>query len=148
MTKLNELISAHIRTYPSISGNTTRLLQFKNTPDDQYASRIIDSVTVCYNSALMVFMENIAALAIDNCLLLPLETTFTGKMVCQMTDDQIPGFFFFEPISVETDRQALRSEIDILKFCLQVCRQYNKPTSLLRYQPSKWISELLCQRQC
>jgi hypothetical protein len=85
---------------------------------------------------MMVFTENIATLAIENCLLLPLETIFTSKLLCGMGQEQIQRIVS-EPASFDNDRQALRLEIDALEACLATCRRYIKPVGLLKYQRSK-----------
>jgi hypothetical protein len=85
---------------------------------------------------MMVFTENIATLAIENRLLLPLETIFSSKLVFGMEQEQIERLVS-EPASFDNDRQALKLEINTLEACLEICRRYIKPVSLLKHQRSK-----------
>jgi hypothetical protein len=85
---------------------------------------------------MMVFTEKTATLAIENCLLLPLETILTSKLVCGMGQEHIQRLVS-EPASVDNDRQALRLEIDALEACLGICRRYIKPVNLLKHKRSK-----------
>ncbi|CEL01378.1 hypothetical protein ASPCAL00962 [Aspergillus calidoustus] len=157
--KLTELSSHHTRAYPSISSKTLldssqRLRKHQSQgsetrgahlipcglsegfPRNQYALRIIDLVQAYYDSAMMVFTENIATLAIENRLLLPLETIFSSKLVCGMEQEQIERLVS-EPASFDDDRQALKLEINTLEACPEICRRYIKPVSLLKHQRSK-----------
>ncbi|KAJ0417327.1 P-loop containing nucleoside triphosphate hydrolase protein [Aspergillus carlsbadensis] len=157
--KLAELSSHHTRAYPSISSKTlldssqrlykhqpkdseicdTRLIpcgQSEEPPRDRYALKIIDSVQAYYDSAMVVFTENIATLAIENRLLLPLETILCSKLVCGMGQEQVERLVS-EPASFDSDRQALRLEIDTLEACLGICRRYIKPVNFLKHQRSK-----------
>ncbi|KAL3488729.1 hypothetical protein BJX62DRAFT_239825 [Aspergillus germanicus] len=95
-----------------------------------------DGMQAYYDSAMMVFTENIATLAIENCLMLPLETIFSSKLVCGMGQEQIQRIVS-EPASFDNGRQALRLEIDALEACLGTCRRYIKPVNLLKHKLSK-----------
>lgn len=83
--------------------------------------------------ALTVFTENIAMLAIENCLLIPLETIFTGKMVCEMDTEQIVRLAS-EPDSVQHDREVLQNKVERLQACLKTCSRYDNSSRLLRQQ--------------
>lgn len=62
----------------------------------------------------MTFIDNIAILAIENCLLRPLEQIFTGQTIINMDDAQVQSIAA-EPISVEMDRNRLSEELSKLK---------------------------------
>lgn len=58
-------------------------------------------------------MDNIATLAIENCLLRPLEHIFTGQTIIGMEDTQIQSIAA-EPPNVELDRKRLNEELNKL----------------------------------
>lgn len=78
-----------------------------------------------------MFTENIVMLAIENCLLTPLETIFNGNMVCEMDTEQVVHLAS-EPASVQQDREVLQNNIERLQTCLKTCSRYDNSNRLLR----------------
>ncbi|KAL4785160.1 hypothetical protein BJX76DRAFT_356335 [Aspergillus varians] len=106
----------------------------RKTPGDRcIASRIIDLVQEYYNTVITVYTENIAMLAIENCLLLPLETIFTSKLVCQMGTEQVIRLAS-EPASIQHSREALQKKVEKLQACLKICSRYDNSSRLLKFQ--------------
>lgn len=62
----------------------------------------------------MTFVENVAILAIENCLLSPLEDLFSSQTVVGMDDDQIQKVAA-EPSETQKERTRLNEELDKLR---------------------------------
>ncbi|KAJ5140702.1 hypothetical protein N7448_004110 [Penicillium atrosanguineum] len=88
--------------------------QLQSSSDQFAAAEIIDQMQAYYDTAIVTFTDNIAILAIENCLLRPLGQIFTGQTIIDMDDAQIKGIAA-EPISVELDRNRLNEELSKLK---------------------------------
>jgi hypothetical protein len=65
-------------------------------------------------TALVAFVDNVAILAIKNCLLCPLEHIFPGKTVLGMDDQQIREIAE-EPLNIQKDREGLDEELERLR---------------------------------
>lgn len=61
----------------------------------------------------MTFIDNVATLAIENCLLRPLEHIFTGQAIIGMEDTLIQSIAA-EPPNVNFDRNRLNEELSML----------------------------------
>lgn len=82
----------------------------------------------------MTFVDNVAILAIENCLLCPLEHIFTGKTVLDMDDQQIQEIAA-EPPNIQKDRERLNEELGKLRKGLQTLNAFSMADSLLRARP-------------
>jgi cell division protein FtsB len=82
--------------------------------------------------AMSTFIDNIAILAIENCLMQPLETIFTGSTVGLMADQKIKQLTA-EPSYTQANRKQLKSDLEKLQAGLNVCRRYIAQTA----SPSK-----------
>lgn len=82
----------------------------------------------------MTFVDNVAILAIENCLLCPLEHIFTGKTVLEMNDEQIRQIAG-EPSNIQKDRERLNEELEKLRKGRQTLNAFVIADSSLRARP-------------
>ncbi|GAD94931.1 dynamin family protein [Paecilomyces variotii No. 5] len=82
------------------------------------ADDIIDQMQAYYDTAVVTFVDNIATLGIENCLLDPLQHMFTGQFVNSMDDDQIQELAA-EPSFISDERSRLKKELERLQAALQ-----------------------------
>ncbi|CAG8116021.1 unnamed protein product [Penicillium salamii] len=75
---------------------------------------IIDQMQAYYESAISTFVDNIAILAIENCLLSTLEQVFTGRTVISMNDQQVRQVAA-EPSYIQVERGRLNEELEKLR---------------------------------
>ncbi|KAJ5287649.1 hypothetical protein N7478_003335 [Penicillium angulare] len=92
--------------------------KMRSMSDDFAAVDIIDQAQAYYETALTTFVDNIAILAIENCLLLPLESTFTSLDVSNMESNKIRALAG-EPPYVRSDRDRFTSQLEKLEAGLQ-----------------------------
>ncbi|KAI9925789.1 hypothetical protein MW887_005595 [Aspergillus wentii] len=113
-------------TETSFAANDVRNLVLETQPSRGHfaAAQIIHLVQAYYKMAMRSFIENIAILGIENCLLHPLESVFTGLTVNDM-DDAAIQYLASEHKFVQADRELLRSELDKLQACLRICSRCN-----------------------
>jgi hypothetical protein len=81
---------------------------------------------------MSTFIDNVAILAIENCLLLPLESIFTSLAVNNMSDERIK-FYGSEAPFIQADRERLRGELDKLQAGLRACSRYNRAALGVRH---------------
>lgn len=67
-----------------------------------------------FQTALVVFVDNIVVLAVENCLLRPLRKIFTSKMVTGMSDDQIKEIAA-EPQETRDERLQMTIDLKLLR---------------------------------
>lgn len=72
----------------------------------------------------MTFVDNVATLGIENCLLDPLQRIFTSQVVNNMDDDQIRELAM-EPPYIHEERQRLGRELDKLQAGLRALSVFN-----------------------
>lgn len=82
----------------------------------------------------MTFVDNVAILAIENCLLRPLEHIFTGQTVLGIHEDQIREIAT-EPASIQKDRKRLNEELKKLRAGRQTLNAFSSDGSSLRAPP-------------
>ncbi|EFW18881.1 dynamin GTPase [Coccidioides posadasii str. Silveira] len=98
---------------------------------NQFAAReIIDLMEVYYNMARTTFIDNVAILVTENCLITPLQTIFTALTVSNMDDQEIRRLAA-EPIYVQRNREQFRSELSRLNAALKVCKHHITGTEAL-----------------
>ncbi|KAL3466260.1 hypothetical protein BJX64DRAFT_274749 [Aspergillus heterothallicus] len=83
------------------------------------AADIIDRMEAYYESTLTIFINNVAILGIENCLLEPLERTLRYQVINDIDDDQIQRIAA-EPSHVTEERERLTKDIATLQTGLQV----------------------------
>jgi hypothetical protein len=82
----------------------------------------------CYQTAIVTFVDNVATLGIENCLLYPLQRIFTSQVVNDMGDSQIQDLAA-EPSYVTEDRKRLSQELEKLQTGLRTLNLF-KPLSI------------------
>ncbi|KAJ5232684.1 hypothetical protein N7468_005640 [Penicillium chermesinum] len=88
------------------------------------ASEIIDQMQAYYDTTITTFINNVAILAIENCLLEPLPLILTSKTIHDMPDSQVKTLAA-EPPSCQEERARLGRELEKLQAGLQVLGQFN-----------------------
>lgn len=81
-----------------------------------------------YQAAISTFVDNVAILAIENCLLGPLAKILTIQTMSSMDDTQLRGLAM-EPRSTELNRKRLNSELKKLQFSSETLKEFNIPGS-------------------
>ncbi|KGO66031.1 Dynamin [Penicillium italicum] len=108
--------------------------QLQSSSDQFAATEIIDQMQAYYETAIVTFVDNVAILAIENCLLCPLEHIFTGKTVLDMDDQQIREIAA-EPLNIQKDRERLNEELEKLRKGRQTLNAFSIADSALRARP-------------
>jgi GTPase SAR1 family protein len=78
--------------------------------------------------AIVIFMNNVANLAIENCLLQPLESIFTSASVVNMDDQHIEDLAS-EPTVVQEQRERLSYQLEKLQAGQGILKSYDSPQS-------------------
>jgi hypothetical protein len=86
-------------------------------------------------TAIVTFVDNVATLGIENCLLDPLQRILTSQIVNNMDDDQVRELSM-EPPYIHEERQRLAKELDKLQAGLQAPRIFNPQKPSLSSLPS------------
>ncbi|KAF4163914.1 hypothetical protein CNMCM6936_000138 [Aspergillus lentulus] len=114
--------------------------------NESAAVEIIDQMEAYYETAIVTFVDNVATLGIENCLLDPLQRIFTSQVVNNMDDDQIRELAM-EPPYIHEERQRLGRELDKLQAGLRALSVFNtqKPSlgnpPLLVNRPAAGLSD-------
>ncbi|KAE8376604.1 P-loop containing nucleoside triphosphate hydrolase protein [Aspergillus bertholletiae] len=108
--------------------------ELQSSSDQFAAAEIIDQMQAYYETSIVTFVDNIAVLAIENCLLEPLERIFTSQTVNDMEDQQIRELAE-EPVHVQRDRQRLNQELDRLRAGLNTFNILSTESSSLQRPP-------------
>lgn len=77
---------------------------------------------------MMTFIDNVAMLAIENCLLRPLEHIFTSRLVNELSDERIGHLAAEETGGTET-RERLNRELGKLHKAKRELKALNKDSS-------------------
>ncbi|KAL2852691.1 P-loop containing nucleoside triphosphate hydrolase protein [Aspergillus pseudodeflectus] len=94
-------------------------LEASRDDPDFVAAGIIDQMEAYYDTTLMIFINNVAVLGIENCLLEPLKQILTCQTINNMEDDQVQCIAA-EPAHLTGERQRLSKDIEKLQAGLQV----------------------------
>ncbi|KLJ12918.1 dynamin GTPase [Blastomyces silverae] len=95
---------------------------------DGFAAReIIDLMELYYNMALTTFIDNVAILVTENCLILPLESILTPLTINAMEEEEI-NRLAAEPTYVQRNREQLRSDLSKLNAALRICKHHSAYT--------------------
>jgi len=73
------------------------------------------------------FIDNIAVLAIEQCLIDELTNVFTPDVVADM-DENTLGILAAESEDMKKERTRLQKKLDILRLGLYTCTQFHNPT--------------------
>ncbi|RHZ65702.1 uncharacterized protein CDV56_109453 [Aspergillus thermomutatus] len=106
-------------------GDLRRATSSPETSASQFsAAEIVDEMQAYYDLAIVVFMNNIANLAIENCLLGPLESIFTSVTVINMDDEHIQDLAS-ETATVREQRERLSYQLGKLQTGLSTLKSYD-----------------------
>ncbi|PIG83067.1 dynamin family protein [Aspergillus arachidicola] len=108
--------------------------ELRSSSDQFAAAEIIDQMQAYYDTSIVTFVDNIATLAIENCLLSPLERIFTSQTVNNMDDQQIRELAQELP-HVQHDRQRLDQELNKLQAGLDTFNIFSTESSSLQRPP-------------
>ncbi|KAA8647165.1 uncharacterized protein ATNIH1004_005853 [Aspergillus tanneri] len=87
-------------------------------------AEIIDEMQAYYDTAIVTFVDNVATLAIENCLLGPLGSMFTSQTINNMEDKQVQELAR-EPAFICDERDRLNNELEKLQAGLRTFNPYN-----------------------
>ncbi|KAJ5952867.1 uncharacterized protein N7479_011280 [Penicillium vulpinum] len=97
-------------------------LESKN---NQFAEAdIVDQMQAYYDTAIVTFIDNVATLGIENCLLGPLGSILTSQTVNNMEDKQIQDLAA-EPSSIVDERDRLTRELEKLQAGSRALSKFN-----------------------
>ncbi|KAJ5095617.1 Dynamin GTPase [Penicillium alfredii] len=82
--------------------------------DEFAAADIVFQMQAYYETAIETYMDNVAILAVENCLLCPLEKIFTRQTVRDMDDEQVRKLAA-EPLDFQKNRKRLSDELEKLQ---------------------------------
>jgi hypothetical protein len=89
---------------------------------------MVISSAKCCQTAILTFVDNVAILGIENCLLYPLQRIFTSQVVNDMEVSQIQSLAA-EPSYVTEERKRLSQELEKLQAGLRTLNLF-KPMSI------------------
>ncbi|KAH3968584.1 hypothetical protein HBH70_134870 [Parastagonospora nodorum] len=99
-------------TSHATSTSSQRLLT--ESLDDFTNSEILDLMQTYYKSAISVFINNTAVLAIENCLIKDLSAIFSPTLTADMDDEQLQAIAA-ESEDVRCERDTLRKKLEVLQ---------------------------------
>jgi hypothetical protein len=77
---------------------------------------------------MKLFIDNVAILVIEHCLIDGLADIFSPDVVCGMSDDLLERLAA-EPENIRGDRILLKTKLEVLQLGLRTCSHYSVPTS-------------------
>ena len=86
-------------------------------------SRLVDCMECYYKVALRVFMDNVAALAIENCVLNNIEKLISPAAIAKMSDEELKLLASESPDVTRMRQQTLEKQT-LLQEGLETCRKY------------------------
>ncbi|KAL4952513.1 P-loop containing nucleoside triphosphate hydrolase protein [Aspergillus filifer] len=105
--------------------------QLEDSSDLFAAADIVDQMQAYYDVAILTFIDNVATLGIENCLLGPLQHIFTSQVVNDMEDAQIKQLAA-EPTYVSEERDRLIKEREKLREGLRTFDMFRPMASFLQ----------------
>ncbi|PWY62088.1 dynamin family protein [Aspergillus eucalypticola CBS 122712] len=103
--------------------------------DEYAAADIIDQMQAYYDTAIVTFVDNVATLGIENCLLDPLQRILTSQVINNMHDDQVRELAS-EPSFTSDERDRLATEVEKLQSGLRTLKTFNIRKPSLSGPPS------------
>ncbi|KAL2832307.1 P-loop containing nucleoside triphosphate hydrolase protein [Aspergillus pseudoustus] len=103
------------------------IADMEKSQDEFAAADIVDQMQAYYDVAIITFVNNVATLAIENCLIQPLQKIFTSQVVNDMDDEQIQELAA-EPSYVCEERERLGKELKRLQAGLRTFNVYRPRT--------------------
>ncbi|KAK2741135.1 hypothetical protein FQN57_005736 [Myotisia sp. PD_48] len=89
-------------------------VDIESSRDEYAAAEIVDQAQAYYDTAILTFVDNVAILGVENCLLDPLQRVFTSQTINNMDDGQIKDLAI-EPPHIHEERERLGGELEKLK---------------------------------
>ncbi|QSS53174.1 dynamin family protein [Histoplasma capsulatum var. duboisii H88] len=119
---LNRKLAAKIHRLRAISGPNGMDDNLEDGADINVYSEILDCMETYYSAALPVFIDNVAFLAVENCLVENLENLLSPSMMAQLSTEQI------ERIAADSDdtklaRKQLADKVKVLELAVNSCRR-------------------------
>ncbi|KAL4938067.1 hypothetical protein BDV06DRAFT_201790 [Aspergillus oleicola] len=105
--------------------------RLETSRDEFAAADIVDQMQAYYDVSILTFVDNVATLGIENCLLGPLQHIFTSQAVNDMEDSQIKQLAA-EPTYVSEERDRLTRELEKLRTGLRTFDMFRPMVSPLR----------------
>ncbi|CRL28200.1 Interferon-induced Mx protein [Penicillium camemberti] len=98
--------------------------QLDSTSNQFAAADIVDQMQAYYDTALITFIDNVATLGIENCLLGPLSSILTSQTVNNMEDKQVQDIAA-EPSYIVDERDRLTRELAKLQAGSRTLSKFN-----------------------
>ncbi|KAF2132512.1 dynamin-1 [Dothidotthia symphoricarpi CBS 119687] len=118
--------------------------------DDFTNSEILDLMQTYYKRAISVFINNIAVLAIENCLIKDLSSIFSPTLIANLDDDKLHAIAS-ESSEIRHDRDSLRQKLSALEGGKSVLYEHiamnpsirakDSRPSRIHAQPRKYMSQ-------
>ena len=89
------------------------------------ASELLDSMLAYYRVALNVFVDNVEALAVENCLMRGLDEILSPQAVADMDEQELDKLAGESETSQKT-RNDTQEKLKALQEGLSVCRRHTK----------------------
>ncbi|KAL3462370.1 dynamin family protein [Aspergillus heterothallicus] len=101
--------------------------QLDKTQDEFAIADVIDQMEAYYQVAIITFVNNVATLGIENCLLRPLQGLLTSQVINNMDETRIQQLAS-EPAYVSQERDRLTDELKRLRLGLRTFTMYRPIT--------------------
>lgn len=95
-----------------------------------------------YNVARETFIDNVATLAIENCLMAGLASVFSSSKILDMEDDELAKLAG-ESVKILTDRRYVLEKSWLLKQSLKTCRLHMSRRPILREESRRGLTREL-----
>ncbi|KAJ9363438.1 hypothetical protein DTO280E4_2420 [Paecilomyces variotii] len=118
----------------SISDIRIATQKLESTRDEFAAADIIDQMQAYYDTAIVTFVDNVATLGIENCLVDPLQRIFTSQVINDMEDNKIQELAT-ELSYISEERDRLDAELKKLQAGLRALSLFNIQKPLLGNPP-------------
>ncbi|WEW56141.1 hypothetical protein PRK78_001576 [Emydomyces testavorans] len=117
---LNQQLSSRIRHIRRKSSEKSRLATPSDNVDLSLCNEILDCMQAYYSVSLGVFLDNVAALAVENCLLDGLEDLMSPGRISQMTDSDIEHLAT-DSKEVRSARAATARKVKVFEVAAAAC---------------------------
>ncbi|PGH11914.1 hypothetical protein AJ79_04606 [Helicocarpus griseus UAMH5409] len=119
---LNRKLTAKIYRLRARSGSNSTDGTHEDVVDVNFCSEVLDCMESYYAVALPVFIDNVAGLAVENCLVQGLEDLLSPSKVAQLTNEQL------ERVAADSEdtrmaRMHLAEKVKVLEFAVSSCRR-------------------------
>ena len=93
-----------------------------------FSYKLYKELTSDHQIAIRLFIDNVAILAIESCLIDELPGIFSPDIVSGM-DDALLERLAAESEDIQTDRKSLKEKLEVLQLGLKTCSRYLGPDS-------------------